>query len=231
MLLKKLNSNPKLALFSGFFFIAFLILAFWQATKGIEKERLETKFEESLRLEPKPLTDISKQWDSITLEGSFDFSKEILIDNKIYSGKKGYTVLTPFTPEDKKFFTFLVDRGWAQHPYFPSGASNKIKEAIRGVMYIPEKNFVVGKNLASENWPRVVQQKDILFLESIFGSKLEAHLIKLEPANPNTLVYVSLIPSKISSSKHFGYAFQWLLMAVVLAFVFIKFINNKDYEQ
>ena len=231
MLLKKLNSNPKLSLFSGFFFIVFLILAFWQATKGIEKERLETKFEESLKLEPKPLTNISKQWDSISLEGSFDFSKEILIDNKILSGKKGYTVLTPFTPEDKESSTFLVDRGWAQHPYIPSNANKRVREVIRGVIYVPEKNFVVGTNLASENWPRVVQQKDIPFLESIFGSKLEGYLIKLEPANPNTLAYVSLTPSKISSTKHFGYAFQWLLMAVVLAFVFIKFLNNKYHEQ
>ena len=231
MLIKKLNSNPKLTLFSGFFFIVFLILAFWQATKGIEKERLETRFEESLKLEPKPLTNMSKQWDSISLEGSFDFSKEILIDNKILSGKKGYTVLTPFTPEDKESSTFLVDRGWAQHPYTRSNANNRIREVIRGVTYIPEKNFVVGTNLASENWPRVVQQKDIPFLESIYGGKLEGHLIKLEPANPNTLAYVSLIPSKISSTKHFGYAFQWLLMAVVLAFVFIKFLNNKDHEQ
>ena len=231
MLIKKLNSNPKLTLFSGFFVIVFLILAFWQATKGIEKERLETKFEASLKLEPKPLTNMSKQWDSISLEGSFDFSKEILIDNKILSGKKGYTVLTPFTPEDKEFSTFLVDRGWAQHPYTRSNANNRIREVIRGVTYIPEKNFVVGTNLASENWPRVVQQKDIPFLESIYGGKLEGHLIKLEPANPNTLAYVSLIPSKISSTKHFGYAFQWLLMAVVLAFVFIKFLNNKDHEQ
>lgn len=230
-LISNINKNPKLSLFSGCFFIIFLILSYWQASKGFEKQNLENEFIQSLKLEPKKLTHASKQWDLVSLEGSFDFNKEILIDNKILSGKKGYTVLTPFIPQLKDFSTFLVDRGWTENPYKPSNEPNSNIEVIRGILFVPERNFVVGDELASIDWPRIVQQKDILFLESVYEDKLESYLIKLDPANPNTLTYVSLVPSKISSDKHFGYAFQWLLMAVVLAFVFIRFINNKDHEK
>lgn len=229
MLLTNIKDNPRLSFFSAFFFIVFICLSVWQISKGFEKYDLETDFEQSLALFPEQYSYDSKQWDLISINGRFDFDKEILIDNKIYSGQKGYTVLTPFIPTDLSLHTFLVDRGWTSNSY-SSTPLNESNKTIKGIIYSPEKNFVVGDDLASDDWPKVVQQKDISFLESVFPNKLEKYLIKLDPANPYTLEYVPLIPSKISSSKHFGYAFQWLIMAIVLAFVFFKFIN-KHYEQ
>ena len=76
----------------------------------------------------------------------------------------------------------LFRSGWASNSY-SSTPLNESNKTIKGIIYSPEKNFVVGDELASDDWPKVVQQKDISFLESVFPNKLEKYLIKLDPAN------------------------------------------------
>ena len=59
---------------------------------------------------PRKLTNQSPEWSRVFVDGIFDGSKQILIDNQIHNGKVGYKIFTPFKFDDNQIV--LIDRGW-----------------------------------------------------------------------------------------------------------------------
>src|SRR5579872_3651808 len=97
----------------------FVYLGFWQIGRGAEKQNLQNKLENRIKLAILQEQDILVQkpnWETlryrqIQLTGKFLNEKQILLDNQILEGRVGYRVITPLELQDNKTI-LLIDRGW-----------------------------------------------------------------------------------------------------------------------
>ena len=87
----------------------------WQFQRGIDRQDRNQGIESQLTLSPVELRDIKEgfvkfEWRTVTAQGSFDPTNQILLKNRYFEGVYGYEVLTRFTTADSR--SFWVDRGW-----------------------------------------------------------------------------------------------------------------------
>ena len=96
--MKKNRFNPgiRITIFFIFFALLFFSLGVWQIERGQSKMKILNEFEENLKKTPEYLNEQSKKWDRVYVEGKWDNSEQILIDNSVNRGVAGYKVLTPF---------------------------------------------------------------------------------------------------------------------------------------
>ncbi len=103
--------------------IALLLIIFclwgsqWQYHRGVDRHARNAVIEERIAKSPIALntvtSDIPKyEWQAVSVAGTFDTEKQILLRNRYNDGKYGYEVLTLFRSTDNK--SFWVDRGWVQ---------------------------------------------------------------------------------------------------------------------
>ena len=86
----------------------------WQFQRGIDRQNRNQGIESQLTLTPVTLEDIREdfakyEWRTVTAQGSFDPTNQILLKNRYFEGVYGYEVLTRFTAADGR--SFWVDRG------------------------------------------------------------------------------------------------------------------------
>jgi cytochrome oxidase assembly protein ShyY1 len=82
----KFNPGVRISIFFVFFAIVFFSLGLWQIERGQSKTDLLKEFKNNTLQEPNYLTEASKKWDRVFVEGKWDSSQQILIDNVINRG-------------------------------------------------------------------------------------------------------------------------------------------------
>ena len=92
----KFNPGARITIFFVFFAALFFCLGLWQIERGQAKTLLLNEFESNTYKPAKQINKDSKKWDRVFVEGSWNGSQQILIDNTINRGIAGYKVLTPF---------------------------------------------------------------------------------------------------------------------------------------
>ena len=100
-----LQENKLLTSFSIFFVFVFVFLGIWQIERAANKEGLLQDFNSEQESPPTRLTSQSPNWSRVFVDGVFDSSRQILIDNQIHNGKVGYKIFTPFRFDDNKIFS------------------------------------------------------------------------------------------------------------------------------
>ena len=91
----KFNPGKRITIFFLFFAFLFFSLGLWQIERGQAKTNLLDDFEKKILEKPSYINQKSQKWDRVYVEGKWDSSKQILIDNVIRRGIAGYKVLTP----------------------------------------------------------------------------------------------------------------------------------------
>ena len=79
----KFNPGVRISIFFVFFAIVFFSLGLWQIERGQSKTDLLKEFKSNTLQEPNYLTEASKKWDRVFVEGKWDSSQQMLIDNVI----------------------------------------------------------------------------------------------------------------------------------------------------
>jgi len=103
--------------------IALLLIIFclwgsqWQYHRGVDRHARNAVIEERIAKSPIELDTVTGdlpnyEWQTVSVAGTFDAEKQILLRNRYNDGKYGYEVLTLFKSRDNK--NFWVDRGWVQ---------------------------------------------------------------------------------------------------------------------
>ena len=153
--------------------VLFARLGLWQLDRAEEKRSMLAAKE--LAATVSALTTLDEHtsirdivYRNVELSGSYDYSKQFLLDNRIHKQQAGYEVITPFYPSESDGFV-LVNRGWVGHngdrndkPFIPVATTDKL---VTGVMTNPSKGFSIGPALEgtevsqNEN-PVVVAQID-----------------------------------------------------------------------
>ena len=226
--IKLVKNNKALSLFSIFFTLLFISLGFWQIERAESKALKMKAFNEMQKNAPLPLNDLSAAWSRVFVEGFYDSSRQVLIDNQINDGQVGYKIYTPFYFDDKAIF---VDRGWIPRgktrSELPDIGFQSDRLRIVGSLLKPEKEVLAGDDIFTKNWPSVSQTKLPNIIETKFNKDFSDSVIVLEPGSNFLQEYIPIQPFVISPTKHYGYALQWFTMSMVLFSMFIYAINKE----
>ena len=89
-----IKHNKALTVFSCVFIVVFVFLGFWQIERAAFKASLIQEFDEEQARAPKLISNSSSQWSRVFIEGFYDVTQQVLIDNQINNGKVGYKIYT-----------------------------------------------------------------------------------------------------------------------------------------
>ena len=194
-----------------------LIAAQWQYQRGVDRHARNAIIEKHIALAPTSLdavkdSPLAAEWQSVTTQGVFDPTKQILLRNRYSDGVYGFEVLTLFTtPNNEKFW---VDRGWVK-----AGAAATIAPTITPPPTTPVS--ITGRLRLDSSLPRgsffalpadgsgLISKLDAqsqLDTEDYYIDLLSGSESSLTPAVPAQL-------PELSDGPHMAYALQWLFFA------------------
>ena len=214
------------ALFKSFVALTLIILCLWAAQwqyhRGVDRHARNTVIEERIAKTPLALSKVEGalvdyEWQTITVTGRFDSSKQILLRNRYNEGKYGYEVLTLFTSDTSQ--NFWVDRGWVEAgatattppvvtPVPDSQVS--ITGRLRLDSSLPRGSFFAlpgkGQGLVSELNAQSQLNTEKFYIDLLSGSDLE-----LTPA-------VTAQLPELSDGPHMAYALQWIFFGGLVVY-------------
>lgn len=213
-------------------------LGYWQFARGVQKKSLLSSFTQ--RIKQAPLT--NKQWQTpgdwrfypIKLTGHFDNHHTFLLDNKIFQGKVGYEIYTPFISDDHSV-PILIDRGFMplinhSRTALPTIRAIQGTVTLTGMLNTPPRYVALGniQDQQQKNWPRRIEFIEPPHLAQLVGYPLSPYVILLDPQHPAAYPIEWQIVI-MAPERHFGYAVQWFALAVTLLILFVAL--NRDRSQ
>ena len=227
----KFNPGKRITIFFVFFVFLFFSLGLWQIERGQAKTNLLDDFEKKILEKPSYINQKSQKWDRVYVEGKWDSSKQILIDNVIRRGIAGYKVLTPLRMKETDQL-ILVDRGWIKQNTFrdqlPDIKLIQIDEVVSGILEIPELGLVLSDDLVSKEWPKISQTKNLGVIKNEYYENIFPMILLADPTLKNSLEYIKITPTNMTPIKHYGYSAQWFLMFIVLCFMYVWYGYKKN---
>ena len=88
--------------------VLFAGLGTWQTRRAAEKTALEGQFQQAPRLPLAAAIERDERFARVKASGHYDTSRHILLDNRLWQGRGGVHVFTPFTTNDGR--VILVDQ-------------------------------------------------------------------------------------------------------------------------
>ena len=208
----------------------FLQLGLWQLDRKAEKEALFERFDEAPSMDLARALDSGSSFARVTAAGRYDSGRNILLDNKVWKGRAGVHVLTPFVLQDGR--TILVNRGWlplsADRSHLPEVPEPGGEGELRGRLSPPPG---VGRRLGdpdvlvSDRWPQLVTYLDVQTVDAALGNRLEPWVVLLDASDPNGFEGRQWSPAAMTPEVHGGYALQWLalMLAAIVIWVILGF--------
>ncbi|MFL2714897.1 MAG: SURF1 family protein [Gammaproteobacteria bacterium] len=220
----KFKPGKRITVFFIFFAGLFFLLGLWQIERGQAKTVIINQFDSNLKKVPEYLNKESKKWDRVYIDGKWDSSKQILIDNIIYNGVAGYKVITPLNIKNSDDM-ILIDRGWIKRSKFREDVPNiSIPEnnvRVSGILESPELGLVLSDDLVTKEWPKISQTKNPTVLLKEYVENAYDLILLADPLLENSLEYIKITPTNMMPSKHYGYSAQWFLMFFVLCLMYV----------
>ena len=211
----------------------FVFLGFWQIERGAEKDQIVSNFEEAQTKQPLPISNNSKKWDRVYVNGALDKTKTIFIDNTIYKGVLGYKVVAPLILDRDEII--LVDFGWTKQPERRGDIktveiSSNENISVTGVLEQPELGLVLSDELFSSSWPKISQSKSIDALQELFDEKIYPFILLSDFRKDSDLTYIKPVVTNMPPVKHYGYAGQWFAMFIALTIMYLYFLRKSTNE-
>jgi surfeit locus 1 family protein len=214
--------------------IAMLVsLGRWQLHRAEEKRVLFDSFAGAVTAAGAAARPIDKQtppvprYSHIEATGSYDATRQVLIDNMVEGTQAGYFVITPFALQGGGWV--LVNRGWvplgktrAERPTIPVGANLRTLRGRADNMPSPGIHLGLPAPLAPPYpvvaaYPTRAEVAQLL-QESNWASV--ADLILLDADLPDGYVR-NWAPPGFPPLRHIGYALQWFGLALALAVIYV----------
>ena len=200
--------------------IALLLIIFclwgsqWQYHRGVDRHARNAVIEERIAKSPIALNTVTSdlptyEWQAVSVAGTFDTEKQILLRNRYNDGKYGYEVLTLFRSTDNK--SFWVDRGWVQ-----AGATATTPPVVTA---LPEEEVsITGRLRLDSSLPRgsffaLPGNGQGLVSELNAQSQLNTekfYLDLLSGSDASLTPKVAAQVPELSDGPHMAYALQWI---------------------
>tara|TARA_A100001388_G_scaffold188843_1_gene142036 strand:- start:785 stop:1480 length:696 start_codon:yes stop_codon:yes gene_type:complete len=229
-------SKVRSAALTSFFalFLLTLSLGVWQINRGYEKRELENTFSFQ---QSYPVEEITYNLDSkinlyrnISIRGRF-LQNLFYLDNKIYDGKPGVVVLSPFELEDGS--AIIVSRGWVEmqdrQNFMKIETPNEIMSIV-GTLRPPSSGLTLSNDttLKLDDNFFLIQSLAIKEMEEIVGINFMPFVLELSDLSPAAFMSIWK-PINLSSYRHFGYAAQWFGLSLVIVLgVFVYLYRGKS---
>ena len=214
----------------------FIALGMWQLQRAHLKEGIESRFEQRLSEPYRELLSVDELQDveyrKLRLQGRYDNSRNLLVDNQLHRGRAGYHVLTPLRLIDSDRIV-LVNRGWvgwgeSRDRLAPILAPLTVG-AVSGIAHFPsEPALRMGGLTLSDNWPQLIPYVDIEALQPAFDDNLLPFVLWLAPEEQGAYVR-DWKPVWMRPEKSRAYAAQWFAFAL-LALLFFVILNLRKIE-
>jgi len=204
----------------------FLWLGAWQWRRAAYKRSLLAAYAEQMARPPVSLNTLLQDptlagfppYLKVQVDGSYDGTRQLLLEDMTHEGEVGFEVLTPFEVKD---VILLVDRGWVratQAGAAPDVAVPGGARSIRGVLgTLPAPGLRLGKpSPPAEGWPKLLFYPQSHDLEQLYGEKLMVPILRLDAAEPDGYVREYSLDVGLPPERHLGYAFQWVALALAV---------------
>ena len=213
-------------------------LGLWQLDRGNEKLRYEQQLSQRAMQPSKPLDAVLNEWREASvgtqqpvspstlngLKADVELVKSsgliLLLDNQINQGTVGYVIYMlgeVQTQNGRK--QLLIDLGFvaasSDRRELPEIGKITLPTEMSGRLYTRSVN-PLSQELGLENMtPKRIQNINIEALTQYTGQEVLPFIF--QPQSLDSLPYEMLWrPTAMKSEKHFGYSFQWFVMAAVL---------------
>jgi cytochrome oxidase assembly protein ShyY1 len=206
--------------------LLFLRLALWQLDRKAEKEDLFTRFADAPLMSIEGALAREESLAQVEALGHYDPLRHVLLDNRIWNGRAGVHVLTPFTLADGRFV--LVNRGWLPLPAdrrsLPRFATDGDIRTLRGRLVAPPSGgprLGEADSLVPDRWPQLVTYLDLGAAGTALGRPLLPWIVQLDPGDASGFEDRQWRPAVMEPELHGAYALQWLalLSATVVTWI------------
>ncbi len=203
-------------------------LGFWQLDRADEKRAIEDQIARANSGDVELIDSAEflkdKEYYHVRLQGSYIGDKQFIYDNQIVDQISGYYVLTPFILKGASK-AVLINRGFI--PW--SGRRDKLANVdigeklteVKVQISIPIKRMELKVSETTGDFPVLIQALDLDEMSTIAALDFVSVVGLLSPESENGFVR-QWEPYTGSIERHIGYAIQWFLMALVLAFIGIR---------
>jgi surfeit locus 1 family protein len=194
----------------------FISLGLWQWRKAEAKTALQIELDSrshdaTIAMPTTPADADALRHHRVILRGSYDASRQVLIDNRLHQEQAGYHVITPLRLEGSDMHV-LVNRGW-----LPAPADHRIQPVadvpagtveLTGIAFMPAKRFFNLAPQPTSGWEAVWQNLDLERFRSAVPYQLQPVIIQLDPEAPGGYVRDWPRPDE-RADRHRSYALQW----------------------
>jgi len=208
--------------------VLLISLGFWQLDRADEKRAIEDQIASANSGDVELVTSVEflkdKEYYHVRLQGSYVGDKQFIYDNQIVDQISGYYVLTPLVLKgDSK--AVLINRGFI--PW--NGRRDKLADIdigeelteVKVQISKPVKRMELEASELTGDFPVLIQALDLDEMSAIASLDFVSVVGLLSPESENGFVR-QWKPYTGSIERHIGYAIQWFLMALVLAFIGIR---------
>ena len=167
---------------------AFVSLGLWQWRKAETKTNLQAELDTRSSSLPVAMPTIPADAESlrfrrVVIRGTFDASRQVLIDNRLHQEQAGYHVITPLRLEGSAMHV-LVNRGWlpaaADHRILPQAAVPAGTIELTGIAVVPGQRFFNLAPQPASGWDPVWQNLDLERFRQVVTYPLQPVVIQLD---------------------------------------------------
>ena len=202
----------------------FCALGTWQLVRLQWKNTLILQISEGLKSSPINYSDkIKANYQRVTIEGKYNFEKQIYLYSLNDKGQPGYDVITPF--EGLSLENILVNRGWIELNLKNNDIINKTKRnKIQGLILRNRKpNIFKPENDIKKNiWFSINLEQ----VKEITGKNFNNYVLYLEDKEINIPK-----PKKITidlPNNHLKYAITWYSISISIFAYFLYFRKKNE---
>jgi surfeit locus 1 family protein len=202
----------------------FCALGTWQLVRQQWKTNLINQISEGLKSPAINYSNkIQTNYQRISVNGEYNFEKQIYLYSLNEKGKPGYDVITPFKTQGLE--NILVNRGWIETFQKNENKINKITTTkIQGLLLKSvKKNIFKPDNEIENNIWFSINSADV---KKFTGKTFNEHILYLEDENVFTPK-----PKKITidlPNNHLKYALTWYSISISIFAYFLYFRKKNE---
>ena len=184
------------------------IAGLWQWRKAETKTNLQAELDTRSSSLPVAMPTIPADAESlrfrrVVIRGTFDASRQVLIDNRLHQEQAGYHVITPLRLEGSAMHV-LVNRGWlpaaADHRILPQAAVPAGTIELTGIAVVPGQRFFNLAPQPASGWDPVWQNLDLERFRQVVTYPLQPVVIQLDAGSPGGMCANGRVPTSAPSA-------------------------------